>query len=203
MIVERAHSFPLSHKEAGPAVHLKTQKKTFTAIISHQMADVTVRARKGASGIIVESISLGLRKRRDRRGELMAPEGEMEEYANQIREFLDSKTKSFDKVPLDLSWCSEFQKKVLLTARKIPRGNVVSYSELARNSGYPRAVRAVASVMRNNRFPLVIPCHRVVGKNGDIGGFMGAKSGEPVLLKRRLLALEGVSDLRISLKKAH
>jgi O-6-methylguanine DNA methyltransferase len=167
------------------------------------MADVTVRARKGPKGIVVESISLGLRKRRDKRGELRAHEGEMEEYASQIREFLDSKTKSFDKVPLDLSWCTEFQKKVLLTARKIPRGSVVSYSQLAKNSGYPRAVRAVASVMRNNRFPLVIPCHRVVARNGDIGGFMGAKSGEPVLLKKKLLALEGVAELRMSLKKAH
>jgi O-6-methylguanine DNA methyltransferase len=184
-------------------VLVKTREKTFTAIVSHRVVDVTVCAKKTIAGIIVESISLGFRKRAGRRVRQQTNGGELEEYANQIRGFLDARIGSLDKVPLDLSWCTEFQKKVLMAARRIPRGSVVTYSDLAKNAGYPKAVRAAASVMRNNRFPLVIPCHRVVGKNCGIGGFMGAKSGEPVLLKKKLLALEGVRDLTISRKNAH
>jgi methylated-DNA-[protein]-cysteine S-methyltransferase len=57
-------------------------------------------------------------------------------------------------------------------------------------SGFPRAVRAVASVMRNNRFPLAVPCHRVVKKNGAVGGFGGQIKGSKVNLKRRLIESE-------------
>jgi O-6-methylguanine DNA methyltransferase len=116
----------------------------------------------------------------------------MKKYSDLIRAYLDGQITRFDSIPLDFSWCTGFQKKVLSAARRIPRGRVVSYSVLAKNAGYPNAVRAAASVMRNNRFPLVIPCHRVVGKNGSLGGFMGAMRGKPVVLKKKFLALEGV-----------
>jgi methylated-DNA-[protein]-cysteine S-methyltransferase len=69
---------------------------------------------------------------------------------------------------------------------------VIIYGELAENAGYPKAIRAAASVMRNNRFPLVIPCHRVIGKGGRIGGFMGATTGSAVALKKKLLRREGI-----------
>ena len=115
---------------------------------------------------------------------------QLRQIAEKIKGFLDGRTPSLDKIPLDMSWCTEFQKKVLHAARNIPWGTTVSYSELAEKAGFPKAVRAAASVMRSNRFPLVIPCHRVIGKNGAIGGFMGAKTGRPIALKRKLLARE-------------
>ena len=72
-------------------------------------------------------------------------------------------------------------------ARAIPWGEVVSYGELAALAGRPGAARAAGSFCADNRFSLIIPCHRIVAANG-IGGYGSAGLG----LKRRLLALEGV-----------
>ncbi len=116
-----------------------------------------------------------------------------DKIAESIQKYCEGKKVSFGFLSLDLSWCTRFQRAVLESARKIERGTTVSYSELAVKAGYPKAVRAVASVMRNNRFPIIIPCHRVVAKDGYIGGYMGAKSGWPIELKRKLLVLEGVT----------
>jgi methylated-DNA-[protein]-cysteine S-methyltransferase len=60
-------------------------------------------------------------------------------------------------------------------------------------AGYPKAARAAAAVMRHNRFPLIVPCHRVVAAGFKLGGFMGATSGAPVRLKQKLLSHEGVT----------
>ncbi|MBN2504293.1 MAG: methylated-DNA--[protein]-cysteine S-methyltransferase [Bacilli bacterium] len=77
---------------------------------------------------------------------------------------------------------TEFFKSVLKTLAKVPYGETISYKELALRSGYPRASRAVGSVMRKNPLPIVIPCHRVILANGDIGSFTGG-----VRLKKLLL----------------
>jgi O-6-methylguanine DNA methyltransferase len=111
---------------------------------------------------------------------------------NVITRFLDGKVKSLHDVSLDLSGFTTFQRCVLQTARSIQWGSVVSYSDLARMSGNPKAIRAVASVMRNNDFPLVVPCHRVVRKDGSIGGFMGKTKGKCVELKKKLLEREKI-----------
>jgi O-6-methylguanine DNA methyltransferase len=108
-------------------------------------------------------------------------------------EFLDGKARSLSGVMLDLGGYTAFQRRVLQTARTIEWGSAVSYSGLARMSGNPKAVRAVASVMRHNDFPLVIPCHRVVKKDGSIGGFMGKTKGKCVELKKKLLEREALA----------
>jgi methylated-DNA-[protein]-cysteine S-methyltransferase len=88
---------------------------------------------------------------------------------------------------LDRSCCSPFQWTVLMAERSIPRGFVTSYSNLAAQAGRPRAQRAVGSALASNPFPLVIPCHRTVRRDGSLGGYGG---GLP--MKRALLHLEGV-----------
>jgi len=82
---------------------------------------------------------------------------------------------------------TRFARRVVAELRRVPRGETVSYAELAERAGSPRAARAVGGVMRNNRVPLLVPCHRVVGAGGRLGGF-SAPTG--VELKKRLLALE-------------
>ena len=79
------------------------------------------------------------------------------------------------------------QQEFAAAARAIPWGEVVSYGELAVLAGRPGAARAAGSFCADNRFSLIIPCHRIVAANG-IGGYGSAGLG----LKRRLLALEGV-----------
>ena len=92
-----------------------------------------------------------------------------------------------DDVPIDLGWATPFQHAVATAVRTVPRGEVVSYGELAALAGYPGAARAAGTFCAHNRFMLILPCHRVVGATG-IGGY-GSAGPET---KRRLLALEGV-----------
>lgn len=107
-----------------------------------------------------------------------------------IKRFAAGKKVDWSDVRLAWGRQSEFQQKVQRACQKIPRGEVLSYGELAAAAGSPGAARAVGSVMRNNRFPLVIPCHRVVASGGKVGGF-SCPSG--VEMKEKLLALEGVT----------
>ena len=94
---------------------------------------------------------------------------------------------SYDDVLLELDWATALQQELAAAARAIPWGEVVSYGELAALAGRPGAPRAAGSFCADNRFSLIIPCHRIVAANG-IGGYGAAGLG----LKRRLLALEDV-----------
>ena len=85
---------------------------------------------------------------------------------------------------LDLSGLTEFQREVLSFVASIPLGETLTYGQVAERLGRPKAARAVGSALAANPFPLIIPCHRVVGSKG-IGGY---SSG--VELKRRLLDVE-------------
>jgi O-6-methylguanine DNA methyltransferase len=107
-----------------------------------------------------------------------------------ILNFLNGGKDDFMDLQLDFSGFTPFQVYVLESARRIPRGCTVNYQELAQMSGHQNAVRAVASVMRNNRFPLVIPCHRVVRKDGSTGGYCGEQSGRMFELKQKLIGIE-------------
>jgi methylated-DNA-[protein]-cysteine S-methyltransferase len=95
--------------------------------------------------------------------------------------------REFDPVPLDLSGLSKFQLKVLKELQKVPRGEVRTYSWLARKVGRPLAARAVGNTMARNPVPFLIPCHRVVPSTGGIGNF-----GLGTSRKRELLQREGV-----------
>ncbi len=81
---------------------------------------------------------------------------------------------------------TRFQRAVWEGVSRIPKGETLTYGELAADAGYPGAARAVGQAVGSNPIPLLIPCHRVVASNG-IGGFGGA-----IHLKKRLLAAEGV-----------
>ena len=97
---------------------------------------------------------------------------------------------AFEDVPLDLGDCTAFQQAVASSLRAIPRGEVVGYGELAALAGYPGAARAVGTFCARNPFAFLVPCHRVVAADG-IGGYGSAG----IAIKRRLLALEGVTGL--------
>jgi len=78
-----------------------------------------------------------------------------------------------------------FQLQVLSELQKIPYGTTTSYADIARRIGRPKAVRAVGAANGRNPIPIIIPCHRVIGSNGNLTGFGG---GIPV--KKALLRLE-------------
>lgn len=110
------------------------------------------------------------------------------ELAARLSAFLAGEPVVLDHVRLDLGSGTPFQRAIATTLRAIPRGEVVTYGELAAIAGYPAAQRAVGTFCARNRFMFLLPCHRVVGSAG-IGGYGSAG----VRVKRRLLALEGVS----------
>jgi len=105
------------------------------------------------------------------------------EVIRQIEAYFDGKLKDFD-LPLILDGTA-FQLLVWNNLRKIPYGETVSYGQLAKRIGSPDAARAVGLANGSNPIPIIIPCHRVIGSNGDLTGFGG---GLPV--KKKLLALE-------------
>lgn len=81
---------------------------------------------------------------------------------------------------------TEFQRRVLASVRRIPRGRVATYGDIAALAGRPRAWRAVGTIMRECRDPAT-PCHRVIGSGGGLGGY-----GGNLQLKRELLRAEGL-----------
>jgi O-6-methylguanine DNA methyltransferase len=91
------------------------------------------------------------------------------------------------RLPLDLEALGSFQRAVLETARRIPRGEVRSYGWIAREMGQPRAARGVGAALHHNPLPFLLPCHRVVGSDGRLTGYaLGLE------VKRRVLQVEGL-----------
>ncbi len=88
--------------------------------------------------------------------------------------------------PLDLDSGTPFQRRVWAELRRVPFGRTVSYAELARRVGAPRAARAVGQAAGANPIPILIPCHRVVRSDGSLGGFSAGLE-----TKRWLLRHEG------------
>ena len=84
---------------------------------------------------------------------------------------------------------TDFSRQVLEALAEVPAGQKVSYGWLAARVGRPKAARAIGRVMANNRFPLIYPCHRVVGTSGALTGF-----GPGIDMKQYLLELEGAQD---------
>ena len=88
----------------------------------------------------------------------------------QMEEYFKGKRKDFD-LKLDWSGAPDFQQQVWAELIKIPFGKTASYSDIAERIGNPSAVRAVGLANRNNPIAIVVPCHRVIGKAGELRGY--------------------------------
>lgn len=86
---------------------------------------------------------------------------------------------------VNLDNCTDFQNKVLKAVSLIPYGETRTYSDIAKKIRNPKASRAVGSALANNPFPIIIPCHRVIRSDGEIGNYQGGKR-----MKKFLLELE-------------
>jgi methylated-DNA-[protein]-cysteine S-methyltransferase len=111
-----------------------------------------------------------------------------EDLVHRLEAYFAGERVSFDDVELDVDGWTPFQLEVARALRLVPYGEVVSYGDLARIAGHPRAQRAAGTFCARNRFGIVVPCHRVVGANG-----LGSYGSLGVEYKQRLLALEGVT----------
>jgi methylated-DNA-[protein]-cysteine S-methyltransferase len=101
----------------------------------------------------------------------------------QLQAYFSGELKDFD-LPLAFEG-TPFQLRVWQTLRAIPYGQTISYGQLAERIGQPKAVRAVGLANGSNPIPIIVPCHRVIGSNGNLTGYGG---GLPI--KEKLLALE-------------
>jgi methylated-DNA-[protein]-cysteine S-methyltransferase len=111
----------------------------------------------------------------------------LEELCDRINRYAKGEDVDFPLSLPDLDLCYDFQLRVLLKIKELPRGRVVSYGGLAEKIGAPRAARAVGTALAKNPFPLIFPCHRVVRASGYIGNF-----GSGPDMKKKLLRFEGV-----------
>jgi methylated-DNA-[protein]-cysteine S-methyltransferase len=109
------------------------------------------------------------------------------ELGEQIQDFLNGGDIVFDLDMIAFERCSEFQQRVLFAEYSIPRGWVSTYGRIAKHLGVEGGGRAIGRALANNPFPLVVPCHRTIRSNGELGGYQGGKR-----MKRMLLELEGV-----------
>ena len=106
-----------------------------------------------------------------------------------LKKYLAGQKAHFGNLPVDWSGYKPFERCVLRYLRKIPHGRTESYQVLALRSGRPRAARYVGKVLGLNRLPIILPCHRVVRKDGALGGF-----SRGIRWKKELLKLEGAWD---------
>ncbi|MGI9249520.1 MAG: methylated-DNA--[protein]-cysteine S-methyltransferase [Woeseiaceae bacterium] len=128
--------------------------------------------------------------RRDPESDWIYNEKPLANARQQLAEYFAGTRKDFD-LPLKFDG-TEFQVNVLKALQKIPYGETVSYGEIAKRIGRPKAVRAVGAANGRNPIPIVVPCHRVIGSGGDLTGFGGGLDTKEALLR---LEAENTQDL--------
>jgi AraC family transcriptional regulator of adaptative response/methylated-DNA-[protein]-cysteine methyltransferase len=128
------------------------------------------------------SVLIDALKARFGRGEY--PEGDPEcvRWLRRVTASIASPRRDLD-LPLDIRG-TVFQRKVWHELLRIPAGSTASYGEVARRIGMPRSARAVARACATNPLPLVVPCHRVVRSDGELGGYGGGVERKRALLER-------------------
>ncbi|WP_428564792.1 MAG: methylated-DNA--[protein]-cysteine S-methyltransferase [Solidesulfovibrio sp. DCME] len=133
-------------------------------------------------GSEVASMSLAWSKGKTRH--LVTEAGEAVQAA--LERYVAGEEPDWPALPWRLEGLSDFARQVLGELSRVPRGQMVSYGWLAAKAGRPKAARAVGRVMAQNPFPMLFPCHRVVGASGALTGF-----GPGLDMKRYLLEREG------------
>lgn len=137
----------------------------------------------GSPGAPFEELETWARKKLPKAA-LSRDDAGMMPYAEALGAYLRGESRGFD-VPLDLKG-TDFQQSVWQALLRIPHGETCAYSDIAARIGKTSAVRAVGAAIGANPALIVVPCHRVVGKNGGLTGFRGG-----MIAKAELLRLEG------------
>jgi methylated-DNA-[protein]-cysteine S-methyltransferase len=112
----------------------------------------------------------------------------VQQLLDRLGKYFAGERVDFKDAEIEVEGWTQFQRDILAALRRVRYGEVVSYAELARLAGHPRAQRAAGAFCAHNRYPLVVPCHRVVSADG-----LGSYGSLGLDYKRRLLELEGVT----------
>ncbi|MGK9294374.1 methylated-DNA--[protein]-cysteine S-methyltransferase [Melissococcus plutonius] len=112
--------------------------------------------------------------------------------ADELTEYFLGKRKLFT-VSLSITIGTPFQQLIWQILKEIPYHKTMTYSEIAEKIGNPKAIRAIGQANSKNPLPIIIPCHRVIGKNGKLTGYLGTADKDGLQLKQQLLKIEGIS----------
>ncbi len=173
-----------------PAIYKKGGKdlQIEFAIVETELGKLLVaRTEKGVCAVSFGDEKEFLRENLNKefpKAEISENDKNLKNYVEAILENLSGTNKSLD-LPLDIQ-ATAFQMRVWEILRKIPYGETLSYSDVAEKLGNKNAVRAVATACASNRVALVIPCHRVIGKSGDLSGYRwGIERKKQILEKEK------------------
>jgi AraC family transcriptional regulator of adaptative response/methylated-DNA-[protein]-cysteine methyltransferase len=133
-----------------------------------------------------ESLAAALRQRFPQ-AQLVAEDAGLKQWADRIVRFITAPEQNLD-LPLDIRGTA-FQARVWRALQKIPLGKTASYTEIAATLGQPKAVRAVAQACAANKLALIVPCHRVIRSDGDLGGYRWGQERKQALLDRERAAV--------------
>lgn len=158
--------------KGSTVVHLSLGHKTRSELIDAIYRD----AHRGSGQIAVQRVR--------------RLQGTTRRLIDRVYRYTEGEVEEFFDVDLDLSGLSPFSLRVITACRQIPYGATATYASLAGRAGSPGAARSVGTMMAKNRFPLLVPCHRVVAAGNRLGGF-SARGGTD--LKHRLLAMEATA----------
>ena len=120
------------------------------------------------------------------------PPAGVQSALDRVQALLAGELVSLEDIPLDLDAAPEFHRKVYEMARTIPPGQTMTYGEIAKRIGAPHESREVGQALGKNPIAIIVPCHRVLGADGKMGGF---SAGGGVATKRRILEIEGAPAL--------
>jgi AraC family transcriptional regulator of adaptative response/methylated-DNA-[protein]-cysteine methyltransferase len=133
-----------------------------------------------------ESLAAALQQRFPQ-AQLVAEDAGLKQWADRIVRFITAPEQNLD-LPLDIRGTA-FQARVWRALQKIPLGKTTSYTEIAATLGQPKAVRAVAQACAANKLALIVPCHRVIRSDGELGGYRWGLERKRALLDRERAAV--------------
>jgi len=176
------------NKIGGLTMQNKDLNNIYWALLKHQQWNMYVAATDkglcyiGSPNASFEEFDRWAKKRLP--GYNLVEEKEIiEPYSVELVDYLEGRLKNFT-LPMDLQG-TQFQQSVWQALRKLQYGQTVSYTDIAERIGKPKSVRAVATAIGANPVLILVPCHRVVAKNGKLGGFRAGLE-----MKKELLKLE-------------
>ena len=140
------------------------------------------------STIPVESRDICIQKISESKKTSVLDNHEFEHLIERIQTYLSGSSDDFKDIPVSVGRNGTFFEKTWVTCRKVPKGETRSYSWLADQAGNRKATRAAGQAMANNPLPIIIPCHRIIGKSGNLTGY--GKGSEYLSLKKKLLEIE-------------
>ena len=171
---------PSAFRAGGPGVTIR-----FAFGASSLGAVLVAATEKGVCALFLGKDPAYLKRelaRQFRRATLVRGDAAFEQLVARVVTLIEEPRRGLD-LPLDLRGTA-FQQRVWRALRKIPAGRTVTYSELAERIGAPRAVRAVASACANNPVSVIVPCHRVLRRDGDLAGYRWGVARKRALLDR-------------------